>query len=103
MKLFPEGFVWGAATAAYQLEGSPEADGNGEAIWDRFVRRDGAVERGETGATACDHYRRYREDVALMKGLGLGAYRCSISWPRVQPDGSGAANQAGLDFYSRLV
>ena len=100
---FPDGFVWGAATAAYQIEGSRQVDGRGDSIWDTFSHTPGAVLGGDTGDVACDHYRRYREDVATMAELGLGAYRFSVAWPRVQPTGSGAVNSAGLDFYSRLV
>src|SRR5512132_777545 len=93
---FPADFVWGAATAAYQIEGATRADGRGESIWDRFARAPGNVAGGETGDVACDHYHRWREDVALMKSLGLRAYRFSIAWPRVLPLGRGAINQAGL-------
>ena len=100
---FPAGFVWGAATAAYQVEGASHADGKGPSIWDRFAHTPGRVTNGETGDVACDHYHRYREDVALMAELGLGAYRFSIAWSRVLPDGAGRVNQAGLDFYDRLV
>lgn len=100
---FPDGFAWGAATSAYQVEGSVAADGRGPSIWDTFCRVPGAVRGGDTGDVAVDHYRRYREDVALMKELGLRAYRFSVAWPRIQPTGSGPANQAGLDFYRRLV
>ena len=100
---FPDGFVWGAATAAYQIEGSRHVDGRGDSIWDTFSHTPGAVLGGDTGDVACDHYRRFREDVAIMADLGLNAYRFSIAWPRVQPSGSGPANQAGLDFYSALV
>ncbi|GII79062.1 hypothetical protein Sru01_40440 [Sphaerisporangium rufum] len=100
---FPDGFVWGAATAAFQVEGATGADGRGPSIWDTFCRRPGAVAGGATGDTACDHYHRYAGDVALMAELGIEAYRFSVSWPRVQPPGSGPANQAGLDFYQRLV
>ena len=100
---FPEGFLWGAATSAYQIEGSPLADGAGPSIWHRFTRIPGRVRDGDTGDVACDHYARYREDVALMKSLGLGAYRFSISWSRVLPEGRGAVNEKGLDFYRRLV
>ncbi|MCZ7546107.1 MAG: GH1 family beta-glucosidase [Anaerolineae bacterium] len=101
--IFPDGFLWGAATASYQIEGAWEADGKGESIWDRFSHTPGKVQDGDTGDVACDHYHRYAEDVALMRGLGLKAYRFSISWPRVIPDGKGAVNEAGLDFYDRLV
>lgn len=100
---FPAGFLWGAATSAYQVEGAWDADGKGESIWDRFARTPGRVARGESGRAACDHYRRYADDVALMAGLGLGAYRFSVAWPRVQPDGAGRPNQRGLDFYRRLL
>jgi beta-glucosidase len=100
---FPEGFTWGAATAAYQVEGATAADGRGESIWDRFSRGPGNVRHGDTGDVACDQYHRYREDVALLAAMGLGAYRFSIAWPRVQPRGHGAPNAAGLDFYDRLV
>jgi beta-glucosidase len=100
---FPAGFLFGAATAAYQIEGAAAADGRGPSIWDTFCRIPGRVLGGDTGDVAVDHYHRYREDVRLMADLGLQAYRFSISWPRVQPDGRGPLNQAGVDFYSRLV
>jgi beta-glucosidase len=99
----PPGFLWGAATAAYQVEGAVTQDGRGPSIWDTFSHTPGRVHEGHTGDVACDHYHRYREDVALMAGLGLGSYRFSIAWPRIQPDGRGAVNQRGLDFYRRLV
>ncbi len=100
---FPQGFLWGAATSSYQIEGAVDEGGRGESIWDRFVRVPGAIERGETGAVACDHFHRYRDDVDLMGELGLRAYRFSIAWPRVLPKGAGRRNEAGLDFYRRLV
>ena len=100
---FPPGFVWGAATASYQVEGAVDEDGKGPSIWDTFVAVPGAIAGGDTGEVACDQYHRYPEDVALMADLGLGAYRFSVSWPRIQPEGSGAANQKGLDHYSRVV
>jgi len=100
---FPAGFLWGAATSAYQIEGSPLADGAGPSIWQRFAHSPGRTHEGETGDVACDHYRRYREDVALMAELGLNAYRFSVSWSRVLPEGRGRVNPAGLDFYDRLV
>jgi beta-glucosidase len=100
---FPEGFLWGAATSAYQIEGSPTADGAGQSNWDRFAHTPGRTENGETGDVACDHYRRYGDDVALMRRLGLTAYRFSIAWKRVLPEGRGRVNAAGLDFYDRLV
>ncbi|HXT20845.1 MAG TPA: GH1 family beta-glucosidase [Thermoanaerobaculia bacterium] len=100
---FPADFLWGAATSAYQIEGSPLADGAGASIWHRFAHTPGMVRDGDTGDVACDHYRRMPEDVMLMRELGLGAYRFSIAWPRVMPDGVGPVNQRGLDFYRRLV
>ncbi|HET9228320.1 MAG TPA: family 1 glycosylhydrolase, partial [Thermoanaerobaculia bacterium] len=100
---FPEGFLWGAATSAYQIEGSPLADGAGPSIWQRFSHSPGLTKNGETGDVACDHYRRYEEDVRLMRDLGLNAYRFSVSWSRVLPEGKGRVNQGGLDFYRRLV
>jgi beta-glucosidase len=100
---FPEGFIWGVATAAYQIEGAWNEDGKGESIWDRFSHTPGTIAHGDTGDVACDHYHRWREDVALMKEVGLRAYRFSISWPRLLPEGRGRVNAAGLDFYSRLV
>ena len=100
---FPDGFIWGAATAAYQIEGAWNEDGKGESIWDRFSHTPGTIEDGSTGDVACDHYHRWREDIALMKELGLEAYRFSVSWPRILPAGRGKVNQAGIDFYSRLV
>lgn len=100
---FPSRFVWGAAAAAYQIEGSAYADGKGLSVWDMFARKGGAVFEGHTGDVACDHYVRYEEDVALMGQLGLRAYRLSVAWPRVLPAGTGTVNQAGLDFYDRLI
>ena len=100
---FPEAFVWGAATAAYQVEGAVAEDGRGTSIWDTFSHTPGRVQGDDTGDVACDHYHRMPQDVAVMDTLGLSAYRFSIAWPRVIPSGSGAVNRAGLDFYSRLV
>src|SRR5437870_9276013 len=100
---FPEGFLWGSATSAYQIEGSPLADGAGPSIWQRFVHTPGMIHDGETGDVACDHYRRYVDDIALMRRLGMRAYRFSTSWSRVLPQGRGAVNRAGLAFYDRLV
>jgi beta-glucosidase len=100
---FPAGFVWGTATAAYQIEGAVDEDGRGPSIWDTFCTVPGAIAGGDTGAVACDHYHRYAEDVDLMAGLGVDAYRFSVAWPRIQADGTGPANPKGLDFYRRLV
>ncbi|GAA4294865.1 GH1 family beta-glucosidase [Streptomyces venetus] len=100
---FPPAFLWGAATSAYQIEGAVREDGRTPSIWDTFSRTPGKTEGGDTGDIAVDHYHRYREDVALMAELGLGAYRFSVSWSRVQPTGRGPAVQKGLDFYRRLV
>jgi beta-glucosidase len=103
MSRFPDGFLWGAATSAYQIEGSPLADGAGPSNWHRFCRLRGAIMNGDTGDVACDHYRRFGEDVGLMRELGLPAYRFSVSWSRVLPEGRGRPNMKGLDFYARLV
>ena len=103
MNAFPDDFVWGAATAAYQIEGAVAEDGRGESIWDRFCATPGKVRAGDTGAVACDFYHRYPDDIALMRELGLGAFRFSIAWPRILPGGRGRVNEAGLDFYDRLV
>lgn len=100
---FPRGFVWGVATAAAQIEGAATTAGKGESVWDRFALRAGAVAGGDTPAVACDHYRRYRSDFALMRRLGVRHYRFSVAWPRVLPQGRGAVNGRGLDFYRRLV
>jgi len=100
---FPDSFLWGAATSAYQIEGSPLADGAGPSIWQRFTHSPGLTANGETGDTACDHYRRWESDIAVMRELGLNAYRFSISWSRVLPNGTGTVNERGLDFYRRLV
>jgi beta-glucosidase len=100
---FPQGFVWGVATAAYQIEGAAGADGRGASIWDTFSHTPGRVYNGDTGDTACGHYHRLDQDLDLVASLGAGSYRFSIAWPRIQPDGRGPANPAGLDFYRRLV
>lgn len=100
---FPDEFLWGAATSAYQIEGSPTADGAGRSIWHRFSHTPGNTWLDQTGDIACDHYRRYRDDVAIMSELGLNAYRFSIAWGRVYPNGTGVVNKKGIDFYSRLV
>ncbi len=103
LRRFPPDFAWGAATSAYQIEGAAREDGRGESIWDRFSHTPGKVRDGDSGDVAADHYHRYREDIALIRKLGLGAYRFSIAWPRILPDGRGAVNAAGLDYYDRLV
>jgi beta-glucosidase len=100
---FPEGFIWGAATAAYQIEGGVHEGGRGESIWDRFSHTPGKVLNGDTGDVACDHYHRWRDDIGLMRELGLDAYRFSVAWPRILPNGRGQSNSQGLDFYDRLV
>ncbi len=100
---FPHGFLWGAATAAYQIEGGWNADGKGESIWDRFTHSPGRIADGNNGDEACDHYHRFVDDVRLMKDLGLQGYRFSISWPRVMPDGKGRLNEKGLNFYRGLL
>lgn len=100
---FPRGFQWGVATAAYQIEGAPDADGKGKSIWDVYAHTPGKIKNGDTGDVAIEHYRRYKDDVKLMKDMGVTAYRFSISWPRIVPDGSGQLNKSGLDFYSRLT
>lgn len=100
---FPRDFLWGAATSAYQVEGAAAEDGRGPSVWDTFAATPGRVRNGDNGDRAADQYHRYREDVALMRDLGLRAYRFSVSWPRVLPEGTGAVNQAGLDYYRRLV
>ena len=99
----PDGFRFGASTASYQIEGAVAEDGRGTSVWDTFCAEPGRVADGSSGAEACDHYHRYPEDVALMRGLGLGGYRLSVAWPRVQPEGRGRGNPAGLAFYDRLV
>ncbi|PAY07892.1 beta-glucosidase [Bradyrhizobium sp. UFLA03-84] len=96
-------FVWGVSTSSFQIEGGARVDGRGESIWDRFCRQPGKVKNGDTGDLACDHYHRFREDIALMRDMGVGAYRFSISWPRVQPGGRGLCNEPGLAFYDRLI
>jgi len=103
MPAFPAGFLWGVATAAYQIEGAVAEGGRGDSIWDTFCRQPGVIRDGHTGDVACDHYHRWPDDVALMADLGITAYRFSIGWPRVQPGGAGPASQAGLDFYDRLT
>ena len=100
---FPEGFLWGAATAAYPVEGAWREDGKGPSIWDTFAHTPGNIKNGDTGDVACDSYHRYRDDAALVKRMGLKSYRYSISWPRIQPTGRGPVNAAGLDYYKRLT
>ncbi len=103
IEALPPDFVWGAATASFQIEGAANEDGRGESVWDRFCATPGKVRNGDTGAIACDFYHRYRDDIALMRELGIDAFRFSIAWPRVLPEGRGRVNAAGLDFYDRLV
>ena len=100
---FPEGFLFGTATASYQIEGAVIEDGRGSSIWDTFSHTPGKTLNGDTGDVACDHYHRLDDDLDLMASYGLDAYRFSIAWPRIIPGGTGSVNQAGIDFYSRLV
>jgi beta-glucosidase len=100
---FPDGFSWGVATSAYQIEGAVAADGRGRSIWDTFCERPGTIADGSSGAVACDHYHRWESDLDLMQSLGIGSYRFSVAWPRVLPQGRGRVNRRGLDFYDRLV
>ena len=100
---FPDGFKWGVATSAYQIEGAWDEDGKGPSIWDTYAHTPGNIKNDENGDVANDHYHRYQEDVALMKDIGATAYRFSISWPRIFPEGTGEPNPKGLDFYNRLV
>jgi beta-glucosidase len=100
---FPAGFLWGAATASFQIEGAGDADGKGESVWDWFCKQPAKIKDNSDGMVACDHYHRLEEDLDLMAGLGIATYRFSISWPRIQADGTGAPNAKGLDFYNRLV
>ena len=99
----PAGFLWGTGTAAYQIEGAGDLDGRGQSIWDRFCATPGKVRNGESGAVACDFYHRYREDIALLRELGATSFRLSVAWPRILPEGRGRVNQAGLDFYDRVI
>ena len=100
---FPEGFVWGSASSAYQTEGAPFEDGKGASIWDSFTHRSGTIFEGDTGDVACDGYHRFEQDIALMADLGIKAYRFSVSWPRVDPKGDGEISTRGLDYYEKLV
>lgn len=102
-QVYPTDFLWGAATASYQIEGAAHEDGRGPSIWDQFASIPGKVHQGQNGDVAADHYHRVPEDIALMVELGLNAYRFSIAWPRVLPRGKGSVNERGLDFYDRLV
>lgn len=100
---FPQDFYWGAATAAYQVEGGWKEDGKGESVWDRFSHTTGKIKGAASGDVACDSYHLYKQDVVLMKQLNLKSYRFSIAWPRIQPSGTGPANQKGLDYYKRVL
>jgi len=100
---FPDGFLWGVATSAFQIEGAHDIDGRGRSIWDTYAEQPGFIEDGSNAKVACDHYHRYAEDIGVMRSLGVGAYRFSVAWPRVLPTGRGKVNAAGLDFYDRLV
>lgn len=100
---FPKGFFWGATTSSYQIEGAWNEDGKGESIWDRFAHTPGKIKNGDTGNIACDSYHRWRDDIALARAMNLNSYRFSLSWPRIQPAGSGATSAKGIDYYSRLV
>jgi beta-glucosidase len=103
MRRFPNGFLWGVATSALQIEGGQDEGGRGESVWDHYASKHGTIADGANASVACDHYHRWREDIELMKCLGVGAYRFSVAWPRVLPEGGGVPNRAGLDFYDRLV
>src|SRR5262245_5484170 len=100
---FPSGFYWGTGTSSYQIEGAWNEDGKGPSIWDTYAHTPGNIKNGDTGDVANDHYHRYKEDVALMKDVGANAYRFSIAWPRIFPNGTGQPNPKGLDFYNRVV
>src|SRR4051812_37555274 len=100
---FPREFKWGASTSAYQIEGAFDEDGRGESMWDRFAHTPGKIANDDNGDVACDHYHRYASDFDLLSELGIDSYRFSISWPRIIPTGTGPVNQAGIDFYSKLV
>ena len=100
---FPNGFVWGAATSSYQIEGAVNEDGRGKSIWDTFCKVPGAIANGDSGDVANDHYHRYKEDVALMKSVGLQAYRFSFAWPRMFPSGDSVREERGFAFYDRLI
>src|SRR5215472_10022607 len=102
-RTFPKGFYWGVGTSSYQIEGAWNEDGKGLSIWDTYTHKPGNIKNNDTGDVANDHYHRYKEDVGLMKSIGASAYRFSISWPRIFPNGTGQPNAKGLDFYDRLV
>ena len=101
--VFPNDFTWGVATSSFQIEGATDVDGRGKSIWDTFCQQQGTIADGSNGDIACDHYHKYKDDVALMHSLNVQAYRFSIAWPRIYPQGTGLINQKGLDFYDRLV
>ena len=103
LKQFPDGFIWGAATAAYQIEGAWNEDGRGESTWDHFSHSPYRTINGDSGDVACDHYHRWAEDIRMIKDLGIPNYRLSISWPRILSTGQGSPNSKGLDFYNRLI
>jgi beta-glucosidase len=103
IKKFPKDFIWGVATAAFQIEGGGRSDGKGPSIWDRFCEQPGAIADASNGLVACDHYNNWQDDIQIISDLGVNAYRMSISWPRVQPTGKGAWNSKGLDFYDRVI
>ena len=100
---FPDGYLWGVSSSAYQIEGAVREDGRGSSIWDNFSHQPGNVLGEDTGDIACDHYHRWPEDLALMRELGIGAYRLSTAWPRILPEGRGRPNPSGLEFYDRLI
>ncbi len=100
---FPSDFIWGVSTSAYQIEGEAFENGKGHSVWDDFCRNPGAIWHGHTGEIACDHYHKYREDIGLLKKLGVKAYRLSLCWPRIFPDGTGRVNEKGIDFYNSVI
>ena len=102
-EIFPKDFLWGAATASYQIEGAANEDGKGKSIWDIFSHTPGKIKNNENGDVATDHYHRYKEDISLMNDIKLNAYRFSIAWTRILPNGKGKVNQKGIDFYSKLI
>ena len=100
---FPKDFLWGSATASYQIEGAANKDGKGKSIWDTFTHTPGKIKNNENGDIAVDHYHRYKEDISLMNDAKFNSYRFSISWPRIIPEGTGSINQKGIDFYSKVI